>query len=118
MSDMKQIIVMRADLNYGSKGKFGAQVAHASLAGVLKHLGHPKVEFWLEGAFTKIVVRVESEEDLRKVAEAAGKSGLLVGPIITDSGRTVFKEPTATGVTIGPDTDEKLKPVTGHLRLY
>lgn len=115
---MKQIIVMRADLNYGSKGKFGAQCAHASLAGVLAWVGDARVREWLSGAFTKIVVRVESEEDLKGVADAASQAGLIVGPLITDAGRTVFAEPTVTGIAIGPDTDEKLAPITGHLKLY
>lgn len=115
---MKQIIVMRGDLNYGSRGKFGAQCAHASLAGVLAWQTDKRVKQWLSGAFTKIVVRVDSEEDLKGVADAASQAGLIVGPLITDAGRTVFGEPTVTGIAIGPDTDERLQPVTGHLRLF
>ena len=115
---MKQIIVMRGDLNYGSKGKFGAQVAHASMSGYLKNQNDPRVKEWLDGSFTKIVVRVESEADLAAIVGAANDAGLLYGHPIRDAGLTVFKEPTFTGVAIGPDTDERLQPVTGHLRLF
>lgn len=114
---MKQMIVMRADLNMGSKGKWVAQGAHASLAAVLRHQDDPRVQEWLAGDFKKVTVRVESSDELYKLVGEASAAGLIVGPPIIDAGHTVFKEPTLTCVAIGPDTDEKLNPITGHLRL-
>lgn len=113
---MKQIIVMRTDLNM-RKGKMVAQGAHASLKATLENLEDPRVKEWLAGAFTKICVRVDSGEELRYVLYAALDSGLIAAEII-DNGLTEFGGvKTLTCCAIGPDTPENLEPVTGHLRL-
>lgn len=114
---MKQIIVIRNDLNM-RKGKMVAQGAHASLNGALRYQDDRRVKTWLSGAFTKVVVRVDSEEQLYEIAEAAKQADLLVSEVITDSGKTEFHGvATPTAVAIGPDTDDKLQPITGHLKL-
>jgi peptidyl-tRNA hydrolase, PTH2 family len=116
MSDLKQIIVMRKDLGMRA-GKMVAQGAHASLAAALANLDDPRVEQWLDGLFAKVCVRVESEDELLAVRDAAQASGLLVA-VITDAGRTEFHGvPTITCIAVGPDTAEQLQPITGHLRL-
>jgi peptidyl-tRNA hydrolase, PTH2 family len=113
---MKQIIVMRTDLNM-RKGKMIAQGAHASLAVTLDNLDDPRVKEWLAGSFTKVCVRVEGEEELLSILRAAEKAGLLA-ELITDAGLTEFGGvATNTCLAIGPDTPEALAPVTGHLRL-
>lgn len=113
---MKQIIVMRNDLNM-RKGKMVAQGAHASLGAVLANEGDPRIQQWLAGSFTKICVKVDSLEELRSVYESADAAGLICC-LITDNGLTEFNGvPTKTCCAIGPDTPEALAPVTGHLRL-
>lgn len=113
---MKQIIVMRKDLGMRA-GKMVAQGAHASLAVVLDYPDDPRVHEWLKNSFTKICVRVESEEELIRVFEAAARAGLLTS-LITDSGKTEFGGvPTKTCIAVGPDTPENLLPVTGELKL-
>jgi PTH2 family peptidyl-tRNA hydrolase len=73
---------------------------------------------WLEGLFTKVCVRVDSDEALLAVAEAAEKAGIRV-EVITDSGRTEFAGvPTRTCLALGPDQASKIDQVTGHLELY
>lgn len=115
-AEVKQIIVMRKDLGMRA-GKMVAQGAHASVALTLAHLDDARVKRWLAGAFTKICVRVDSEEQLLDVLAAAVDAGLLA-ELITDSGRTEFGGvATNTCVAIGPDTDEALRPVTGELKL-
>lgn len=128
---IKQIIVMRKDLNM-RKGKMCAQAAHASMAVLLK-AGHlnliPGVEGrfemavfgpwreWLGGAFTKICVSVDSEAELDAVYEAA-RQAFLPCALITDSGATEFGGiPTKTCCAIGPAKAEDLQPITGHLKL-
>ena len=64
---MKQVIVVRKDLNM-RKGKIAAQCCHASLGVTLANLQHPDVKEWLSGAFTKICVSCESEDELFALA--------------------------------------------------
>lgn len=113
---MKQIIVIRKDLNMRA-GKMVAQGAHASLGLVINNLDDHRILQWLAGQFTKVCVRVDSEEELLDVYKKAQDNGLLTY-LITDSGRTEFNGvPTNTCIAVGPDTDENLAPVTGELRL-
>lgn len=114
--DYRQIIVIRKDLEM-PVGKIAAQVAHGSMKATLENLNDIRVQRWLEGAFTKIVVYVKTEQKLLAVYEKAKEAGLIAA-LITDSGRTVFNGvPTNTVVAIGPDLPENLKPVTGKLQL-
>jgi peptidyl-tRNA hydrolase, PTH2 family len=113
---MKQIIVMRKDLNMRT-GKMIAQGAHASMKATLENLDHPNVVDWLLSAFTKIVVYVNSEEELFDVMNKAKDAGLITA-LITDSGRTEFNGiPTNTCIAIGPATHEELLPISGNLKL-
>lgn len=113
---MKQIIVMRKDLKMG-RGKEIAQGAHASMKATLLHMDDPRVKEWLSGKFTKIAVGVDSEQELLDLLYSAREAG-LIAELCTDAGLTVFKGiETNTCIAIGPDTNEKLHPITGHLKL-
>lgn len=134
MSDVKQVIVMRKDLGM-RKGKMIAQAAHASLAfltehganldyapqgesGVvlMKYLTPVEVE-WVKGAFTKICVYVNSEDELLQIHQAALDAGLS-SHLITDRGLTEFGGvPTHTCIGIGPAKAQDIDKVTGHLPL-
>lgn len=116
MQNLKQILVMRKDLNM-RKGKLIAQGAHASLASVLENLNHIRVKEWLLGSFTKIAVSVDSEEELIEIYNKALEKGLITRMII-DSGKTEFNGiPTKTCIAVGPATSEELESVTNHLKL-
>ena len=97
-------------------GKIAAQVAHASM-GCVTRLGtydpttstfvadlsdNAAVRQWLfESAFTKIVVSVNSEEELVAIYEAASQDPLVSSCLITDNGKTEFHGvPTKTCVAI------------------
>jgi PTH2 family peptidyl-tRNA hydrolase len=113
---VKQIIALRTDLNM-RKGKMVAQGAHASVAVVVNNVPDPRIDEWLDNSFTKICVRVDSELELLDLYERAQAANLLTA-LITDNGRTEFGGVyTRTCLAIGPDTDENLGPVTGHLKL-
>ena len=109
-----------------TKGKLAAQVAHASMAFLSNHLRDNKIlswfklskaeKEWIENSFVKIVVGVDSLEDLLKVKNEADRRGIKAY-IIKDEGRTEFKEPTVTCLGIGPDYPELLSSITGHLKL-
>ena len=130
MGNVKQVIVVRKYFqdSKGQKfsmsvGKTAAQVAHASIAwlanAVINNCIYPLTEEqnqWLNGKFTKITLRVDTEEDLLEIYHKAIKNGLLA-QLITDSGDTVFGGvPTTTCVGIGPHEASKIDIVTGHLR--
>lgn len=126
MSDVKQVIVVRKDLNM-RKGKIAAQVAHAAMKFLADAVderaervvrGFSQAEkAWLGGVFAKVVVSVDSEQELHELMEEARRRGITVNRII-DAGRTEFHGvPTLTCAAFGPDESERLDPVTGHLKL-
>jgi len=132
---VKQIIVVRKDLKM-RRGKEAAQVAHASMKFMAKALAVSMSEHapflvseymqdnltedaiaWLEGSFAKVVVSVDSLEELDSIAEKAEFAGLTVNEII-DAGRTEFAGvPTKTCIAIGPNKSEEIDKITGELTL-
>lgn len=118
----KQVIVMRRDLGM-RRGKEIAQGAHASMIWLALRIHQPGYTFtdseqqWLSGPFTKVCVRVDSEEELLSVVQAAKDAGVLV-QLVIDAGKTEFHGvPTPTCCAVGPDFAERINPVTGHLKL-
>lgn len=72
---------------------------------------------WFEGAFTKVVVGVDSETELLDVVNVATAMGLPVS-LIKDAGRTEFGGvPTYTACAVGPAEVSEIDQVTGHLKL-
>lgn len=129
---VKQVIVVRKDLNM-RKGKIAAQVAHASMAVILRMMSITKshgsvirtltttdalpVEQWLSGSFTKVCVSVDSEQELTQLQQLADDAGIC-NALITDNGRTEFHGiPTVTCLAIGPCTASDVDAITGHLKL-
>ena len=111
---MKQVILVRNDLKM-PKGKLSAQVSHSSVEAVLKS-DKDNVKEWRKEGMMKIILRVDSEKELLKYNQEAKDSGLITS-LITDAGKTFFKEPTRTCLAIGPDKDEKIDKITGKLKL-
>ena len=127
MDNVKQVIVVRKDLNM-RKGKMCAQVAHASMKfltdndeaergdEIIVKLS-PAEAAWLSGSFTKIVVGIDSEDALHDMILQAELDGVEVHPII-DSGRTEFDGvPTLTCAAFGPCEASVLDKLTGNLKL-
>lgn len=141
MSEVKQVIVVRKDLNM-RKGKIAAQVAHASMKVLLDRMSFTDTSIvwppssnprfvdmsmiipkssglyaWLTGSFTKIVVSVNSLDELLSLQTKANDAG-IINAVITDAGRTEFHgEPTVTCIAIGPDISGKIDEITGDLPL-
>lgn len=140
---VKQVIVVRTRYPDGKGGSFGmrlgkvgAQIAHASmkvffdraqnrpskvlvnpeaqlLPLVLDITLTPPMAHWVWGTFTKVVVGVETEEDLLRCHELATAAGLPTA-LIQDLGATEFKGvPTRTTVAIGPAEAEEIDKITG-----
>jgi len=126
--DVKQIIVIRRDLKM-RRGKEIAQGAHAAMGVLLRDMRvnddgtvtlglWPEAMAWLQGSFTKVTVKVNSEQELLEVKDRADAAGVPC-VLITDAGRTEFHgEPTHTALAVGPATSEQLAPITGALKLY
>lgn len=138
-NDAKQVILIRKDLNMPA-GKLGAQVAHASLACILK-MGHwsegelgsqdftielhadvcekdSAVHDWMTKSFPKITLEVKNEAQLKRYYDEAVAAGLPASWIV-DAGRTVFDGvPTPTCVGIGPASREQIDAITKRLRVY
>jgi PTH2 family peptidyl-tRNA hydrolase len=115
----KQIICIRRDLHM-RRGKEIAQGCHASQLAteMAAQMNSPAYQEWMEGAFTKICVVVQSETELVALAKQAEEAGLPHG-LIMDSGRTEFGGvPTRTALGIGPAYNRDLEPITGNLKLY
>jgi peptidyl-tRNA hydrolase, PTH2 family len=129
--DVKQVIVIRRDLKM-RRGKEIAQGAHASMAWLSNRLqfgtfGVPGLagaaftsaeRLWLTGSFRKITCQVQNEDELTALAERARELG-ITAHVITDSGLTEFSgTPTITALAVGPDFDDLVDQVTGHLEPY
>lgn len=133
-TDIKQVIVMRKDLNM-RKGKMIAQGAHASLKVILDFLketdkkeksstlnsdwfSETPMGKWANGNFKKVVVYVNSEDELMNIYNYVKLNNISYCSLIEDSGLTEFKGiKTKTCIAIGPDYVGIIDNITGHLPL-
>lgn len=139
----KQVIVIRTDLRNleGQKvrsGKIASQVAHASMAFLIRRLeSKTKLGFivnaiklgfylmksectrnWMMSNYTKITLAIDSQVEFEKLYAKAKQAGLEVN-MITDLGRTEFGGiPTNTCLCIGPCYASDIEPITKGLKLY
>ena len=123
-NDLKQVIVIRRDLNM-RRGKEIAQGSHASMefirSGIDKQtnmvsLSSIHIE-WLFSGMRKIVVKVNSENEINTIVNSCKELGIPVSTII-DSGKTEFHGiPTLTACAVGPWHSEIIDKITGNLSL-
>jgi PTH2 family peptidyl-tRNA hydrolase len=125
--EIKQVIVVRKDLNM-RKGKLAAQVAHASMKFLMENnesnrgdelfvrLSNDEAD-WINNSFTKVVVGVDSADELEFLIMKGKAHDLEVNEII-DSGKTEFAGVnTLTCAAFGPNKSSLINKVTGHLKL-
>lgn len=136
MRDVKQVIVMRRDLNM-RKGKLVAQGAHASVGAFLKlftethqadgstslSLQYADDSFlasWLDGTFAKICLYVDSKEDLVNLyRRVKAENPDIPAELVEDAGLTEFHGvPTLTCLAIGPYWSDEINKFTGDLKLF
>ena len=112
--NFKQVIVVNKSLGM-SQGKVAAQVAHAS---ILSMFEAPEgiVCGWLNNSYPKIVLQVETTQDLFALQEKANELK-LPSALVIDEGRTEISNGSITCLGIGPATKELIDEVTGKLRL-
>lgn len=141
MNEVKQVILIRKDLKMG-RGKIASQASHSCMSVFFQSLTRTKTppeernsiediqwasywsmpnlpyfEEYITGAFTKVVLGVDSEEELLKYYRIARDDGVYAS-LIRDSGKTEFDGvPTYTAVAIGPWEARGIDEITGHLKL-
>jgi peptidyl-tRNA hydrolase, PTH2 family len=113
----KQVIVVRRDLRMGI-GKIAAQVAHAAVLGAERTKQFNQVWFhrWFESGQAKVVVKVQSFEELIALRNVAEKLSLIVVQV-EDRGLTQLPAGTTTCIGIGPAPTELIDRVTSRLKL-
>ncbi len=113
----KLAVAVRRDLDMG-KGKIAVQVAHATIT-VSEEAKRQRPKWWrcwFDEGQRKVVVKVDSESDLRRLQREAEELG-VPSAIIQDSGLTQVSPGTATCVGIGPAPEELVDKITGSLPL-
>ncbi|RNJ77223.1 MAG: peptidyl-tRNA hydrolase [Nitrosopumilus sp. H8] len=116
MTEIKQVIAVRTDLDMG-RGKIAAQVGHACVMGAerVKRTNPDWYGDWW-GMQKKIVVRVDGLggiEDVRRKAIDAN----LPWSQVSDAGHTQLAPGTITCISIGPAPEDLVDRITGDLKL-
>ena len=116
MGNIKQVIVVRADLQMG-KGKIAAQVGHACVLGA-EHVRKSNSEWFNEwwGGQEKVVLKVTSLKELQTVKLSAIDLNLPWSEV-TDAGHTQISPGTITCLSIGPAPENMIDKITGDLKL-
>jgi PTH2 family peptidyl-tRNA hydrolase len=122
MKEIKQVIVVRKDLNL-RKSELAAQVATASMGFLLENneskradelsvkLSNEEVR-WINESFPRVVVGVDSEDALQDLIFRAELEGIGFYPVVNSTTRGE----SMVCVAFGPDQSTLVDQVTGHLR--
>ena len=113
----KQVIAIRKDLHM-SVGKMISQACHASLE-ASEEARKRSLKVWkrwrVEGA-KKVVVKVDSLEELLDLEEKARRLG-LPNVLIIDRGLTQLPPNTPTALGMGPTEADIIDKISGNLKL-
>ena len=115
--DIKLVIVVRNDLKL-RKGKLAVQVAHAAVDCAFITWSNNRHLFtdWYSSWQKKVVVKVDTLEDLLRLEAIAEVEG-LEAMLVTDMGLTQLPPDTVTCLGIGPANSTQLAHLTGDLKL-
>ncbi len=115
--EYKLVVVVRKDLKMG-KGKLAAQVAHAAVECALYSEKKDRKSFdkWHDSGQAKVVLKVDTLEELMRVVAEAKSVGLHTS-VITDAGRTQIEPGSVTCAGIGPAVAGDIDRVTGDLKM-
>ncbi|MBO4357440.1 MAG: peptidyl-tRNA hydrolase [Candidatus Methanomethylophilaceae archaeon] len=115
--EYKLVVLVRNDLKMG-KGKIAAQAAHAAVECALfaEKKNRKAFDAWYNSGQAKIVLRVDSMEELDEYRKIASSSGIHIA-MITDAGRTQIAPGTTTCMGLGPAPVSELDRITGELKM-
>jgi peptidyl-tRNA hydrolase, PTH2 family len=115
--EIKQVIVIRTDLNMG-KGKAVAQGCHGSVLATLRAIDKhkPWYDKWYKNGMKKVVCKIDNQKDLEEMYKVALDLDLPAA-IINDAGHTQLPPGTTTSITIGPAPENRIDSITGQLKL-
>lgn len=118
MLEYKQVIILRKDLKM-SKGKAAAQASHAAVAAAVKVMRNKQKDFeiWWRTGQMKIILGVDSEDELDSLEKELRSTGVLLVKI-NDAGRTQLPPNTTTALGIGPHAQQDVEKITNALKLY
>ena len=116
MGEIKQVIVVRTDLEMG-KGKIAAQVGHACVLGAenVRKSNPGWFDKWWTGQ-EKIVLKVSGPKELDEIKKHAIDLGLPWSEV-TDAGHTQIAPGTTTCISLGPAPEDIINKITGDLKL-
>ena len=114
---MKQVIVVRKDLSM-NLGKLISQACHACLEASeqAKKQDLRAWSTWCREGAKKVVVKVNSLEELLALDEEAGRLRVPKA-LIVDRGLTQIPPNTPTALGVGPGKESVIDGVTGGLKL-
>ncbi|MHA2202712.1 MAG: peptidyl-tRNA hydrolase Pth2 [Candidatus Hodarchaeales archaeon] len=118
MLELKQVIILRKDLNM-SKGKAAAQASHAAVAAAIKSKQEKPNQFslWWRAGQKKVVLALDSEEKLLALESKLKSTGVVLVKI-DDAGRTQLPPGTTTALGIGPHAQKEVEEITSTLKLF
>lgn len=122
MSEMKQVVVIRRDLQL-TAGKAVAQGGHAFMGALCDarerwgSIASDMLDPWREEGKPKIVLGVDSSLELLELALRCEEKNIGYY-LVRDAGLTEVSPLTPTALGIGPDSSRHIDQITGHLRLY
>ena len=113
---VKLVLIINNDLKMG-KGKIAAQVGHASVSATLRAGEHrpTSLDLWLKSGQKKVCLK-SSYEELIELEAKAKLDGIQIVKTI-DAGKTQIPSGSLTVIAFGPDNEDKLQALTGHLKL-
>ena len=116
MTEIKQVIVVRTDLDMG-KGKIAAQVGHACVLGA-EHVRKSNPDWFMKwwGGQEKVVVKISGLKELEKIRSGAIEIGIPWSEV-TDAGHTQIAPGTTTCISLGPAPEDLIDKITGDLKL-
>ena len=114
--ELKQVIVVRTDLNMG-RGKIAAQASHAAIQSMLKTKGKfpDYVDVWMTSGMPKVVLKVNSLKEMMSLFQKMKKT--VPCAVISDAGRTQIKAGTKTCFGCGPVITSEIDPFIKELKL-
>ena len=115
--DVKMVFIINSELKMG-KGKIAAQVGHAAVSSTLKsgEITPHLFEAWLAAGQKKICVKGKDAEHLLKLEKKCKSLG--INSVKThDAGHTQIPSGSLTVLSLGPDIESNLDPITGDLKL-